>query len=99
MDLEYTQLTKIQEEKKKVLAALQIEEKRLNDLKKQTHAIETHNRFLYTGLGFILSAVAIAFYVLYGMVNNPGNQVLAKDSVVFLFAFGILFIAVWIIDQ
>jgi uncharacterized membrane protein len=99
MDLEYTQLTKIQEEKKKTLAALQIEEKRLNDLKKQTHSIETHNRFLYTGLGFILSSIAIAFYVLYCMVTNPGNQVLAKDSVVFLFAFGVMFIAAWVIDQ
>jgi hypothetical protein len=33
------------------------------------------------------------------MVNNPGNQVLAKDSVVFLFTFGVLFVAAWIIDQ
>jgi uncharacterized membrane protein len=99
MDLEYTQLTKIQEEKKKVLESLQIEQKHLNDLKKQSHAIETKNRFLYTGLGFILSAVAIAFYVLYGLVANSANQVLAKDSVVFLFAFGVLFIAAWVIDQ
>jgi uncharacterized membrane protein len=99
MDLEYTQFTKLQEEKKVIHAALEAEQKHLNDLKKQSHAIETKNRFLYTGIGFILSSIAIAFYVLYGLATNPGNQVMAKDSVVFLFAFGVLFVAAWVIDQ
>ena len=99
MDLEYNQLAKLEEQKKAITAAVDAEQKHLNALRTQSHDIEVKNRFLYTGLGFILSAVAIAFYVLYGMVNNPGNQVLAKDSVVFLFTFGVLFIAAWIIDQ
>lgn len=99
MNLEFNQLAKLEEEKKAIRAALDVEQKRLSVLKKQSHSIETKNRLLYTGVGFILSAVAIAFYVLYGLVTNPDNQVLAKDSVVFLFAFGVLSIAVWIINQ
>ena len=99
MDLEFNQLAKLEEQKKVISAAVDAEQKRLNLLRTQSHAIEVKNRFLYLGLGFVLSAVAIAFYVLYGMVSNPESQILAKDSVVFVFAFGVMFIAAWIIDQ
>lgn len=56
------------------------------------------DRMLYAGLGCILCCVVISGYILYQLTFNPTNPVLARDTVVLLFLFGLSLITVWMIE-
>lgn len=98
MNLERSFLDKLEDEKKALKEAIDAEYLLLKSLQNKDLKLRTQNRMLYTGMGFILSAVTLAGLILYTMVTAH-SQVMAKDMVMLLFLFGLGFIVVWAIEQ
>lgn len=98
MNLETTFLNKLEKEKKTLQEAIEAEYKLLASLEKKDFKIRSQNRLLYTGLGYVLSAVTITGFILYRLVVNPQFPVMASEIVVFLYLFGLGIIAAWMIE-